>query len=256
VTAAAIALLAALSALVPPAGAEAGGRAPVALAAAPARVLLPAAETRVVRVLNPGRTPVVVEARPAGYALDARGRPRILAARMVGWLAVAPARSAVPPLGSSVFHVSAHVPHGARPGDHAALLLLTTRPLARGGVPTRIRIGVVVVVRAPGRIVHRLQVAALRVRRVGGARVLELRAANHGNVDEWVGARRLVVELRSGGRLRARLHPGARRFLARSSGVLLARVPPFVHGRVRAVVSLAHPRAGVAAARRAFWLRL
>jgi len=100
-------------------------------------------------------------------------------------------------------------------------------------------VGVVVVVRAPGRIVHRLQVAALRVRRVGGARVLELRAANHGNVDEWVGARRLVVELRSGGRLRARLHPGARPFLARSSGVLLARVPPFVHGRVRAVVSLA-----------------
>jgi hypothetical protein len=254
VTPAVAAGLAALSALVPPAGAEVGGREPVALAAAPARLLLPAAETRVVRVLNPGRAAVVVEARPAGYVLDARGRPRIVAAR--SWLEVSPRSVAVPPLGSVPLRVSARVPGRTWPGDHATLLLLTTRPLRRDGVPTRIRIGVVVVVRTPGRIVRRLAVLAARVLHAGSARVLELRVANRGNVDEWLGARRVSVVLRRGGRVRVRLHAGARRFLARSGGVFLVRLPPALHGRVLAVVTLARPRAGVAVARRAFWLRL
>jgi hypothetical protein len=254
----AVATLAALSALVPPSGAEAGGRPAVGLAAAPARVLLPAGGTRTVRVLNPGRANIVVEARPAGYALDVRGRPRIVADRAGAWRVAEPLQVAVPPRGSAELRIAARVPRGVRPGDHAALLLLTTRPVAGGGVPARIRIGVVVVVRVPGRIVHRVAIVGVALRRSGGARVLEIRAANRGNVDEWVGARRVVVVLQAAGRrgVRARLHPGARRFLARSSGLLLVRVPATVRGRVRVVVALARPRAGVAVSRRAFWLRL
>ena len=253
----AVATLAALSALVPPSGAEAGGRPAVGLAAAPARVLLPAAGTRTLRVLNPGRARVVVEARPAGYALDPRGRPRIVSDRAGTWLVAVPWRVAVAPRERAELRLSARVPHGARPGDHAALLLLTTRPLAGGGVPTRIRIGVVVVVRVPGRIVHRVAIVGLRLRRIRAVRVLEIRTANRGNVDEWIGARRVVVVvLGAGGRVRARLHPAARRFLARSSGVLLARVPTAIRGRVHVVVALARPQAGVALSRRAFWLRL
>lgn len=252
----AVATLAALSALVPPSGAEAGGRPAVGLAAAPARVLLPAAETRTVRVLNPGRARVVVEARPAGYTLDVRGRPRIVADRAGSWLVAEPEQVVVPPLGSAELQVAARVPRGVRPGDHAALLLLTTRPLAGIGVPTRVRIGVVVVVRVPGRIVHRVAIVGVRLRRSGRARLLEIHAANRGNVDEWFGAGRVVVVLRAGGGVKARLHPAARRFLARSNGVLLARVPAAALGRVRVVVTLSRPRDGVAFVERAFWLRL
>lgn len=256
-TGAAVVAALALSALVPSAaGAETGGRPPVALVAAPAHVLLPGAESRLVRLSNPGRSTVVVEARASGYALDARGRPRIAPGAPRAWFAVTPARVAVAGGGGASLHVSARVPHRARPGDHTALLLLTTRPLRRAGVPTRIRLGVVVVVRAPGRIVHRLAVVAAGLRRVRAARVVEVRLANLGNVDEWVGSRRLSVSFRRNGRALAAVHPGARSFLARSSGVVTARLPGSLRGTVVAVVSLARPRPGVALVRRRYRLRL
>jgi hypothetical protein len=233
--------------------------APIALAAAPARLQLAAGSSRAVQVTNPGATSVIVDAAPAGYAVDARGRPRIAAPRgrsAGAWLGVTPRRLALPPAGWAWLRLSAVAPRGARPGDHTALLLLATQPLRRGSVPTRIRIGVVVVVRVPGRIVRRVVLQAVRVGHRGGARVLEVAIADQGNVDEWIGARRLLITLSRDGRVLARLRPTGRRFLARSRGVAVARAPERLRGPVRVVVSLAHPRPGIALLRRTYHLRL
>jgi hypothetical protein len=152
--------------------------------------------------------------------------------------------------------LSAVVPRGSAPGDHTALVLLITEPVRRGSLPTRIRIGVVVVVRVPGRIVRRVVLRAVRIRRAGHARLLEVSIADQGNVDEWIGPRRLTVTLVRGGRMLARLRPAGRRFLARTSGLAVVRAPAGLRGPVRVVVSLAHPRPGIALVRRTYHLRL
>jgi hypothetical protein len=64
------------------------------------------------------------------------------------------------------------------------------------------RIGVVVVVRAPGRMVRRLELRRLRVVRRGRARALDVVVANRGNVNETLTQARAVVSsfVRRGGR--------------------------------------------------------
>ncbi len=61
--------------------------------------------------------------------------------------------------------VSSRAPAGARPGDHPAVVLLTTQPRRASGVAIRMRVGVVVFVHVAGTIVRRLDVRSLRVRR-------------------------------------------------------------------------------------------
>jgi hypothetical protein len=60
-----------------PAGAG-GARKPVALTAAPARVVLAGTTRAAVRVTNAGSKRVVVDVSRAGFALTLRGRPRIV----------------------------------------------------------------------------------------------------------------------------------------------------------------------------------
>ena len=71
-------------------------------------------------------------------------------------------------------------PDRALPGDHAALVLLTTAPSRATGIAVRLRVGVVVLVRVAGRIVHRLELGSLEARR----RVLVATVVNRGNVAE------------------------------------------------------------------------
>ena len=98
-------------------------------------------------------------------------------------------------------HRRVALPRRVEPGDHDALILLTTRPWRSAGVAVRMRIGVVVVVRAPGRIVRSLAIRGLRVRRVGRARTLELALANGGNVTETIDAARVRLSfVRKGAR--------------------------------------------------------
>jgi hypothetical protein len=263
IRAAVTATLLAVSPLASLAGGEAAGAghppASVALAAAPVRLQLSAASSRTIQVTNPGGTTAVVDVAPGGYAVDAHGRPRV---GVVGhgsagrWIRVVPRRLALRPAGRASLALSAVVPRGARPGDHTALLLLTTQPLRSGSVPARVRIGVVVVVRVPGRIIRRLLLRGLAVRRRGRGCLLELSIVDRGNVDEWVGARRLSISLARRGHLVARLRPLARRFLARSSGLIEARCRSGLRGEMNAVVRLSRPRPGLAAIRRTYRIRL
>ena len=172
-----------------PAAAGAGKRPEaLGLTAAPARIVFHGNGAARVRLRNPGRKAVAVEVASAGLALDLRGRPRIVRRRgprsASGWLRLRPARIRLAPHATGTLLVSATVPRRAEPGDHDALVLLSARPLARARVSVRLRLGVVVVVRAPGKVLRRVELRGLRVARRGGKRALELVVVNSGNVTE------------------------------------------------------------------------
>jgi len=233
--------------------ASAGARAarpPVSLVASPAHVALTGTARRVVTVTSSGSEPVRVDVGRARYALDMRGRPRVLAAR-ASWLRVRPRRLTLAPGQKASFVVVSAPPRRAEPGDHSELLLLTTRPVRTAALSVRMRLGVVVVVRVGGRVVRRLAVLGIRVR---PAR-LELLVANRGNVRERIARRCVTVTVRRRGRLLARLHPKPRLLLPRTRGFLEV---PFLRrrGRLRVGVALSiGPPCGVPR-RRAFALRL
>src|SRR4051794_27365515 len=202
--AAALAVLV-LSAFAPVADAERAGAsrppAPMALTAAPSRLQLVPGASATIQVTNPGRAAVVVRAFAAGYAVDAHGRPRVATGGGRGRLLPAPRRLMLAAAGRAALTLSVQVAPGTAPGGHTALLLLATEPSRSGGLPARIRVGVVVVVRVPGVLVRRLSLRGLAVRRAGRARLLDVAIADRGNVDEWVGPRRLSITLVRAGRV-------------------------------------------------------
>ncbi|HEX6663752.1 MAG TPA: hypothetical protein VF025_08765 [Gaiellaceae bacterium] len=249
--------------LLPLASASAGAsaeRAAVSLTASPARVTIAGSGRATIQVTNSGSRRVDVDVGRAGFALDVRGRPRIVSRARKGgavasWLTVRPRRLALPAGTSASLTITSAVPRRAGPGDHNALVVLTSRPISGARVAVRMRLGIVVVVRAPGQVSRRLELRRLRVRRVGSTRRLELFVANLGNVTERLGRERLSMILRRGGRTIARLKPVARDLLPRTTGIVPARYAGRVHGRVTALVELSYgPRGGVL--RRAFHIRL
>src|SRR5205823_3556159 len=179
--------------------------------ASPAHVTLVGAAQATIHLANSGRSPVVVDAGRAGFGLDLRGRPKIVsgdrARRVAAWLTLRPQRLSLQPGASADLIVSSALPSRPQPGDHDALVLLTSRPAHGVRVAVRMRLGIVVVVHVPGAIVRRLELRRLRVRRAGRARVLELFIANRGNVTETLRRDRVTVSLRRHGRTLARLRP-------------------------------------------------
>ena len=207
---------------------------PVAIAVSPARVVLAAGETRQLHVANRGSSPAVVGVVTAGYTLGLRGRVRILARSSS--VAVTPRRLVVPARGSAALSV---VGAARGPGDHPALVLLTTqRP--QSDIAVRVRVGVVVLVRGAGRVVHRLAAERLRVRRGR----LELWLRNRGNVAEALGIRV---------RLGRRVLRDTRQLLPHTRGVSELRYPGRLHGRFRVRVEIVF---GGRVLRRTFRLRL
>ena len=221
-------LLAALA----PASAGAAQR-PVVLTAAPAYVTLAGSARTTVRVTNSGTKRVRVDVSRAGFALDLRGRPRVMrnggAPSAAPWLTVRPRRFALAPHATVSLAVAAKVPRRAEPGDHDALVLLSTRPLESGHVAVRLRVGVVIVVRAPGAVVRRLELRSLRVARRRDERALEVVVANRGNVTESLERARAVL---SGGRARPAvvLRAASRDLRPRTNGILDFRLRGRRHG--------------------------
>jgi hypothetical protein len=245
--AAAVALVAASLA-----GAATGGG--IGLSASPLRVTLRGSGVAAVTVRNPGRRSLLVDVSRAGFARSLRGRPRIRPARRTSaWLRFRPRRLRVAPGGKAVVHVRAAPPRRAEPGDHPALLLLTTRPLGKRRVRVRLRVGVVVDLRVPGRIVRRLDARALTVRRLGESRVLGLLLVNRGNVTERLGEDGLRLVLGRHGRRFATLRPQREELLPRSRGVAEFAYRGPVRGEVDARIEL---RPSIRGRRAVFHLRL
>jgi len=239
--------------------AEAGAtRRPVALTASPARVVLTGATRAAVRVTNAGAKRVVVDVSRAGFALTLRGRPRIVrrgARSSAFWLKLRPKRLMLPARTTASLLVSATVPPKAKPGDHDALVLLTTRPSPGARVAVRVRLGVVVVVRAPGKVVRRLELRRLWVTRRGGRRLLELRVGNRGNVTETLGRVHLTVSRARTGRRLATLVAARREVRPNTQAILDFRLRRRLRGAVIAhvVIPAVPGRRGI---RRAYAIRL
>ena len=241
-----------------PAGAS-PPRKPLALVAAPARVALTGTTRTAVRVTNSGTKRVVIDVSRAGFALTLRGRPRIVRGRgarsAAPWLKLKPMSLALPARTSGSLLVSARVPRTAEPGDHDALVLLTTRPSAGVRVAVRVRLGVVVVVRAPGTVVRRLELRGLRVARRGGRRMLELRVANRGNVTETLPRVHVKISRARTRRQLATLVAARRAVRPHTQGILDFRLPQLRVREVSAqVVIPAGP--GRRAIRRTYPIRL
>jgi hypothetical protein len=213
-----------------------------ALTATPTRLTLAGAQRATLTVTNPGATSLVVDVGRAGFLRDRRGgplvAPRDVPRAAATWLGIRPARFVLRPGARRALTVTARLPRGAEPGDHDALVLLTTRPLGRAGVAVRMRIGVVVVVRAPGRVVRRLILGPLRVRRLRHARVLEVLLVNRGNVTEILGHGSVRVTL-ARGTTRVTERAGGRELRPRTSGVVLMPLRTGVHGAFIARVEVA-----------------
>ena len=219
----------------------------LSLSVAPAHVSLAPGATQTIEVTNTGRAPVVVAASTAGYALDLRGRARIVQrAGAASWVTLRPGRLVLPARSTVPLTIAAHRPPGARPGDHDALVLLTSLPRAVGALSVRMRIGVVVAVRVPGRLVVELDAVALRRARAG---LIELSLANRGDVVEQIVPARVGLVLRRRGKVLARLGPVARKLLPRTRGLAELHYPRRIRGLVTAVVEIGSQR-------RTFRLRL
>ena len=222
-----------LAALLVASASAGAARAPVSLIASPAHLAIRGSGAETVGLTNSGSRSAVIDAVQGGFALDVHGRPRVLV-RRASWLGVRPARLTLAPGARASIEISARVPRGAEPGDHSELVLLTTRPLAGAGVAVRMRLGVVVVVRAPGKVVRRLAVVRVQARR----RRLELLVANRGNVTERVSRACTRVTIWRGARVLARLRPLERDLLPHTVGLVEVPYRHSQRGRFSATVEL------------------
>lgn len=230
---------------------------PVALAAAPARLIVPASSRAVIRVANTGSAPLDVRVSRAGLSLGNEGRPAVgQRAAPPGWLFVSRTRFRIRGHTAVAVALRAGALRGVRPGDHATLLLLSAVRPGRRAISVALRVGVVVVLRARGRVAQRLALGAVRVARNGHRRVLRIGVVNRGDLDEWIGRDRVRLSLWRAGRLVARPAPLARRLLARSRGVVVAPLSRRLHGRYVLEVRFLRPRPGSPAVRRLYRLLL
>lgn len=226
----------------------------IGLSASPLRLTLRGAAASSVTVRNPSRRELLVDVSRAGFTRSLRGRPQVRPARgAVTWLRLHPRRFRLAPHARTTLQVVAVPSRRAAPGDHPALVLLTTRPLGVKRVRVRLRVGVVVDLRVRGRLVRRLAARALTVRRRGTVRMLELRLVNRGNVTERFPGDGLRLALRSGVRTVATLRPQGRELLPHSAGIAVFAYRGRLRGPVTARVEL---RPQVKGGRRSFFLRL
>jgi hypothetical protein len=169
--------------------------APVAMSVSPARIAVTAPASRTITLRNTGPQDVIVE-----VARRAVGE----SAAFKSWVHVAPSRHRVAAGGATRLTLRVSRSPTATPGDHAAVVLLTTARPQGEGIGVRLRLGVRLMVRVPGRLVRRVDIGRLRLRK----RRLIVWVANRGNVVVPV-AEQASATLRRHGHVVARLRPRA-----------------------------------------------
>ena len=234
-------------------------RPPVALTATPAHVAIAGTGSSRVRITNAGASQVAVDVVRAGFALDLRGRPRVVARRGTGrsaadWLTFRPRSLVLRPGSSGMVTITSRIPARVEPGDHDALVLFTTRRRVRGGLAVRVRMGVVVVVRAPGTIVRNIAVGGLRVIRGDRGRILQLALENRGNVSESFSRSRARISVFRDARRIALVRAAPRELRPRTRGVLEFRAAAGLVGSYVARVDVASDSGQVI--RRTFRVRM
>lgn len=197
----------------------------VALAVTPAHLELEPPGSRTIRVRNDGTGRLAVDIAPRAAGVRAGA----------GWLRVRPTHLVLGASQSSLLTLRATRPQHAEPGDHPALVLLTTRlQQARSRLDVHVRVGVRVKLVVPGRVVRDVRLGAVRVQRRRGAWVVSVSVANRGNVTVPLRGN-VQADLIRRGRQVAHARPAAQRALrpgARSAVVLRC------NGRLRGEVVL------------------
>jgi hypothetical protein len=213
----------------------------ISLSATPAHMTLLGGVRQTLLVRNDGASSVRLLAARTAFAFDLYGNasvaPRQIPPRSAhAWLAVSPKHLTLAPGREGALRVVAHPPRGASPGDHQALVLLSAS--ARGGarVAVRARIGVLVLVRVPGRIVRQVVVGRVWARH---AHTIAVTAVNRGNVAERLLPGQVTVSLRRGHRIVEVVRGTARDLLPRSRGILVMRCRTLLRRSVTAVVHIA-----------------
>lgn len=238
------------------AAAPAGAASPaLSISASPFSLSLQGAATGAIHVTNPGSSAVTVEVATGDLAVsqtgevsvDPKKRPK-LSAR--AWLTVTPARLSLGPGGSADVVVVTHPPGTAAPGDHYALVLLTTVPPQGAQVGVSTRLGVSVIDTVAGGRLRAPAIARPAALKKGKARFLRIRIANHGDRIERLAKGQISVVVERGKRTLARLRGPARVLLPHAQGVLALRYPARLHGGTYLVLV----RAGTTVAR--FRMRL
>jgi hypothetical protein len=136
------------------------------------------------------------------------------------------------------------------------VLLLTTRPSKSIGLPVRVRIGIVVTVRVPGKLVRQLTLGRVRLRQRARDRIVDVELVNRGNVTERLARGWIVVTLMRRGRVLARLVSAPRELLPRSRGRADLVYRGRARGWVRALIDAGAHIRGAHAQRRSIRLRL
>ena len=232
--------------LAPAASAETAGapRPRAAISVTPAQIALAPPGTSRITVRNDGAEQVVVDVMRRSV------EPSTTAS---AWLEVAPARLALRPGASAPLTVRVRRPDRAEPGAHQALVVLTTRALRSGHVNVRMRLGVRIRMRVPGRVVRHIAFGSLRVHRARNVWRMRVSIANRGNVTVWLG-KRVRASLVRRGREVARLTAVARRALRPGARTLLTlRYGGRARGSLTAIVRI---RLDVAVFERRYRLRL
>jgi hypothetical protein len=167
----------------------------IALTVSPAHAVLTTPASRAIDVRNTGTVAVAVKT-PSTQLLQIR-----------------PRRITLPPGSHRILTARARASARTRAGDHELLVLLLAEPVERSGVAVRMRVGVRLRVRVPGRLVRHIALLGLHVRRHTRPRVLLVSVANAGNVTEPLHGRVTVTLVRRG-RVVSRLRYSGNRELA------------------------------------------
>lgn len=249
-----LALIPAAAALAVAAPAGAAGPA-LSISASPFSLSLQGASTSSIHVTNPGASAVVVQVTTGDLAVSQAGRVSVdpkkrppLSAR--AWLTVSPARLSLAPGGSADVVVVTHPPGNAAPGDHYALVLLTTVPPRGAQVGVSTRLGVSVIDTVAGGRVSAPAIARPAAVGKGRSRFLRVRIANRGDLIWRLPKGEISIVVERGARAVARLKGPPRVLLPHSQGLLAFRYPARLRGGTYTVVV----RAGTTVAR--FRMRL
>ena len=217
----------------------------VAVSVSPAHVAIVGPGSRRIKLRNDGVEGVAVD-----VTRRAPGRQAVAA-----WFWVVPGRLSLASGESATLTLRVSPPRRAEPGNHRALVLVTTRPLRGGPVNVRMRLGVRLRITVPGRIVQRVTLGDLRVHRRRHAQILFVSVANRGNVTVQLRGNVTAWLVRDRHR-RARLRLLARPALPPAArAVLTLRHKGRVRGLVTAVVQV-RLGSGIRLAERRYRLRL
>jgi hypothetical protein len=218
---------------------------PIALSVSPSRLALVAPASRTIVVRNDGAKRVAVDVARRPLGADASGE----------WLRVRPSRVVLRAGASAVLTLHARRVAQASAGDHQLRLLFSARSAGESRIAVRLRLGVAVRIRVPGRIARFVDVRGLRVRKQSGVRVLLLRLVNRGNATEQLRGR-VSVTLLHDRRVVSRLRPRAFRELFPGARTVIAmRYAGRVRGLVTALATVDLGR-GARRVERRFRLRL